>query len=224
MELVSSAENSSLDWKAQYKYIEDIGDGRGYTGRHHRLLLRHRRHARARRGLHQARSRATCWPSTCPRCSRSTAPTRTPAWARPTSRHWHDGRQGHGVPAGAGRRARPRLLQPVGQPGQVGRPARARASSSTTTRSSCTAPATTRDSFGGIRKTAMKKAKTPAQGGNETTYLNAFLDARKAAMKTRRPTPTRAASTPSSASSCNGNLDLNTPLNWKIYGDPYRID
>jgi chitosanase len=31
MELVSSAENSSLDWKAQYEYIEDIGDGRGYT-------------------------------------------------------------------------------------------------------------------------------------------------------------------------------------------------
>ena len=31
MELVSSAENSSLAWKAQYKYIEDIGDGRGYT-------------------------------------------------------------------------------------------------------------------------------------------------------------------------------------------------
>ncbi|MEN8656005.1 chitosanase [Streptomyces sp. 21So2-11] len=32
LQLVSSAENSSLDWKAQYKYIEDIGDGRGYTG------------------------------------------------------------------------------------------------------------------------------------------------------------------------------------------------
>ena len=32
MELVSSAENSSLDWKAQFTYIEDIGDGRGYTG------------------------------------------------------------------------------------------------------------------------------------------------------------------------------------------------
>ena len=31
MQLVSSAENSSLNWKAQYKYIEDIGDGRGYT-------------------------------------------------------------------------------------------------------------------------------------------------------------------------------------------------
>src|SRR5437868_8254152 len=31
MELVSSAENSSLDWRAQYGYIEDIHDGRGYT-------------------------------------------------------------------------------------------------------------------------------------------------------------------------------------------------
>ncbi len=30
-QLVSSAENSSLNWRAQYKYIEDIGDGRGYT-------------------------------------------------------------------------------------------------------------------------------------------------------------------------------------------------
>lgn len=29
--LVSSAENSSLDYDAQYAYIEDIGDGRGYT-------------------------------------------------------------------------------------------------------------------------------------------------------------------------------------------------
>ena len=32
MELVSSAENSSLDWRAQYRYIQDIDDGRGYTG------------------------------------------------------------------------------------------------------------------------------------------------------------------------------------------------
>src|SRR3954470_20670097 len=31
MEIVSSAENSSLNWKAQYGYIEDIKDGRGYT-------------------------------------------------------------------------------------------------------------------------------------------------------------------------------------------------
>jgi chitosanase len=31
MELVSSAENSTLDWGREYGYIEDIGDGNGYT-------------------------------------------------------------------------------------------------------------------------------------------------------------------------------------------------
>lgn len=30
-QLLSSAENSDLDWRAQYSYIQDIGDGRGYT-------------------------------------------------------------------------------------------------------------------------------------------------------------------------------------------------
>lgn len=29
--LVSSAENSDTDYSLQYGYIEDIGDGRGYT-------------------------------------------------------------------------------------------------------------------------------------------------------------------------------------------------
>lgn len=29
--LVSSAENSTLDYSRQYSYIEDIHDGRGYT-------------------------------------------------------------------------------------------------------------------------------------------------------------------------------------------------
>jgi chitosanase len=31
LELVSSAENSTTDWTSAYSYIEDIGDGRGYT-------------------------------------------------------------------------------------------------------------------------------------------------------------------------------------------------
>jgi chitosanase len=51
-------------------------------------------------------------------------------------------------------------------------------------------PGTDPVSFGGIRATAIKKAKPPSQGGDLVTYLNAFLDARKAAMKTDyRPSP-----------------------------------
>lgn len=30
-QIVSAAENADLDWRAQYSYIEDIDDGRGYT-------------------------------------------------------------------------------------------------------------------------------------------------------------------------------------------------
>lgn len=32
LELTSTAENSTLNWRSSFGYIEDIGDGRGYTG------------------------------------------------------------------------------------------------------------------------------------------------------------------------------------------------
>src|SRR5690349_1789003 len=31
-QLVSSAENSTLNWRGEFGYLEDLGDGRGYTG------------------------------------------------------------------------------------------------------------------------------------------------------------------------------------------------
>jgi chitosanase len=79
-------------------------------------------------------------------------------------------------------------------------------------------------SFGGIRKAAMAKAKTPAQGGDETTYLNAFLDARVAAMKTEEAhSDTTRVDTAQRVWLKAGNFDLNTPLNWKVYGDSFSI-
>ena len=79
-------------------------------------------------------------------------------------------------------------------------------------------------SFGGIRKTAMSRAKTPAQGGSEVAYLNAFLDARVAAMKTEEAhSDTSRVDTAQRVFLRNGNLDLNTPLSWKVYGDPFHI-
>ncbi len=79
-------------------------------------------------------------------------------------------------------------------------------------------------SFGGIRSTAMKKAKPPTQGGDETIYLNAFLDARKAAMRTEQGhTDTTRADTMQRVFLRAGNLDLNPPLSFKVYGDAYQI-
>ena len=80
------------------------------------------------------------------------------------------------------------------------------------------------DSFGGIRKAAMKKARTPAQGGNETTYLNAYLDVRKAVMKKEEAhSDTSRVDTEQRVFLNNGNLGLDTPLKWKTYGDSYTI-
>jgi len=79
-------------------------------------------------------------------------------------------------------------------------------------------------SFGGIRATAMTHARTPARGGDETTYLNAFLDARVAAMKTEEAhSDVSRVETAQRVWLKAGNLDLNTPLTWKVYGDSYTI-
>ena len=81
MQLVSSAENSSLDWRAQFDYIEDIGDGRGYTagiigfcsgtGDMLELVEDYTRRSPTTRSRLSSR-----------RCARSTAPTRTRVSAR----------------------------------------------------------------------------------------------------------------------------------------------
>jgi chitosanase len=55
-------------------------------------------------------------------------------------------------------------------------------------------------------------------------YLNAFLDARKAAMKTEEAhSDTSRVDTEQRVFLNNRNFDLNTPLTWKVYGDPYTI-
>jgi chitosanase len=85
-------------------------------------------------------------------------------------------------------------------------------------------PGNSATSFGGIRKAALAKAKPPSQGGNETTYLNAFLDARVAAMKTEAAhSDTSRVDTAQRVFLNNRNFDLNPPLTWKVYGDPYTI-
>jgi chitosanase len=81
-----------------------------------------------------------------------------------------------------------------------------------------------RYSFGGIRKAAMKKAKPPSQGGDDVQYLNAFLDARKAAMLSEQGhQDTSRVDTMQRKFLREGNLRLDLPLEFETYGDHYRI-
>jgi len=76
-----------------------------------------------------------------------------------------------------------------------------------------------------IRTQALKKAKPPAQGGNETTWLNAFLDERVIEMKKEAAhEDTSRVDTAQRVFLRNGNLDLNTPLDFAVYEQPFHIN
>ncbi|WP_432862774.1 chitosanase [Microbispora rosea] len=222
MELVSSAENSSLDWKAQYKYIEDIDDGRGYTAgiigfcsgtgdmldlvelytarRPGNVLAKYLPALRKVNGTDSHRGLDPNFPKDWRAAAAD--PVFGQAQNDERDRVYFDPAVAQATADGL--RA---LGQFVYYDAMV-----------------MHGPGSDPVSFGGIRKTAMKKARTPAQGGDEVAYLNAFLDARKAAMKTEEAhSDTSRVDTAQRVFLKNGDLDLDPPLRWKVYGDSYRI-
>ncbi|MFI7029734.1 chitosanase [Microbispora rosea] len=222
MELVSSAENSSLDWKAQYKYIEDIDDGRGYTagivgfcsGTGDMLDLVELYTAR-RPGNVLAKYLPALRKANGTDSHRGLDPNFPKDWrtaaADPVFRQAQNDERDRVYFDPAVAQAKADGLRALGQfvyyDAMV-----------------MHGPGSDPVSFGGIRKTAMKKARTPAQGGDEVAYLNAFLDARKAAMKTEEAhSDTSRVDTAQRVFLKNGDLDLDPPLRWKVYGDSYQI-
>jgi chitosanase len=222
MQLVSSAENSSLNWKAQYTYLEDIGDGRGYTGGIIGFCS----------GTSDMLQVVSAYTASVPgnvlapylpalRAVNGTAshagldPGFAAAWhtaaADPAFQRAQDAERDTAYFNPAVAQAKADGLRALGQFAYYDAMV-------------MHGPGTDAASFGGIRKAAMAKAKTPAQGGGETAYLNAFLDARKAAMLTEEAhSDTSRVDTAQRVFLDNGNLDLNTPLTWKVYGDSYSI-
>ncbi|WP_409463332.1 chitosanase [Amycolatopsis sp. GA6-003] len=223
MQLVSSAENSSLDWKKQYSYIEDIGDGRGYTagiigfcsGTGDMLeLVRAYTQAVPDNPLakflpalekvngsdsHEGLGSAfeSAW--------KEAAGTEEFQAAQNSERDrvYFDPAVNQGKSDGLGALGQFIYYDAIVMHG----------------------PGTSTDSFGGIRDAALSKAKPPAQGGDETAYLKAFLDARKVVMKKEEAhADTSRVDTEQLVFLNDGNLDLHTPLKWKVYGDPYEIN
>src|SRR3954468_1526886 len=181
MQVVSSAENSSLDWRAQYKYIEDIGDGRGYTAGIIGFCS----------GTGDMLELAEAYTDSVPN---SPLAKYLPALRKVNGTDSHSG-LGSAFESAWKQAAATTEFQNA-QNSERDRvyfnPAVNQGKSDGLSNLGQFAyydaivmhgPGDSSDSFGGIRKAAMKKAKTPAQGGNETTYLKAFFDARKVIMK-----------------------------------------
>lgn len=218
MQIVSSAENSSTLWRAQYAYIEDIHDGRGYTagiigfcsGTGDMLELVQdysknfpsnglAKYLPALRSVNGSSSHVGLDPG-------------FPAdWAKEA-----------GVPAFQAAQDKERddvYFNPSVAQGKadglhaLGQFAYYEA-----------AVVHGFDGMMGVRTRAMNRALTPAQGGDETVYLNAFLDERVVEMK-KEPAHADVSriETAQRVWLRAGNLDLNAPLAWKVYGDPYSI-
>jgi chitosanase len=225
MELVSSAENSSLNWKAQYKYIEDIGDGRGYTAGIIGFCS----------GTGDMLDLVTLYNQREPNNPLSKF---LPALKKVNGTDSHSG-LGSSFTSAWVTAAKDKVFQQA-QNDERDRvyfnPSVSQAKSDGLRALGqfiyydaivMHGPGDDSSSFGGIRKAAMKKAKTPAQGGNETTYLNAFLDVRKKVMQQEEAhAETGRVDTEQRVFLKAGNLDLNPPLKWSVYGadDTYEID
>lgn len=223
MKLVSSAENSSLDWRAQFAYIEDIDDGRGYTagiigfcsGTGDMLELveyytQHKpgnvlaKYLPALRDVNGGDSHAGLDPNFTKDWKKAAADEAfQDAQEHERDRVYFNPAVKQGKADGLGALGQFIYYDAIVMHG----------------------PGDSKDSFGGIRKTALSKAKPPSQGGDQATYLNAFLDARKKAMQTEEAhSDTSRVDTEQRTFLNERNFDLKPPLRWKVYGDPYEIN
>ncbi|GHD88514.1 chitosanase [Streptomyces naganishii] len=222
MQLVSSAENSSLDWKAQYKYIEDIGDGRGYTAgiigfcsgtgdmldlvqlytdrRPGNVLAKYLPALRRVNGSDSHDGLDPDYPRDWRKAAQDTAFQQAQNDER--DRVYFNPAVAQGKSDGLRALGQFAYYDALVMHGDGDDPT----------------------SFRNIRKRALRSAKPPAQGGDEVKYLDAFLDARVWAMKQEEAhSDTSRVDTEQRVFLRKGNLDLRTPLDWKVYGDPYHI-
>ncbi|MFD2685481.1 chitosanase [Streptomyces phyllanthi] len=223
MRLVSSAENSSLAWEEQYDYIEDIGDGRGYTGGvigfcsgtsdmlalvelytvrvADNPLADYLPALRAVNGTDSHEGLGSGFTAAWRKAARTAAFRRAQRDER--DRVYFDPAVALGEKDGLGTLGQFVYYDALVMHG----------------------PGTDSLSFGAIRERALNNAGTPARGGDETAYLHAFLDARVRAMEQEPAhSDTSRVDTAQRVFLEAGNLDLDLPLRWQVYGDGYAID
>lgn len=80
------------------------------------------------------------------------------------------------------------------------------------------------DSFGGICQAAKNNAVTPAEGGNEAEYLLSFLDARSNIMLKEEAHSDLSRIEAQRKFISEGNFDLSLPLSWTMYGDDFKLE
>ncbi|MET0492825.1 MAG: chitosanase, partial [Actinoplanes sp.] len=218
MQIVSAAENSSLDWRAQFSYIEDIGDGRGYTA-----------------GIIGFCS-GTGDMLELVEAYTATKPNNVLAKYLPALRNVNNSDSHAGLDPNFTSDWRTAANDSVFKAAQEAERDRVYFNPSVRDGKSDGVRALGQfayydasvvhgyEGMRSIRSRALAKAKPPAQGGNETTWLNAFLDERVVEMKKEEAhSDVSRIDTAQRVFLRNGNFDLNTPLDFAVYGDQFHI-
>ena len=79
------------------------------------------------------------------------------------------------------------------------------------------------ESFGGIRKAALKNATAPSKGGDEATYLKAFIEARKKIMLLEEAHEDLSRLDAQLKFINEGNFNMSLPMTWTMYGDSFTL-
>lgn len=229
LELVSTAENATKNWKSSYAYIEDIDDGRGYTGGIVGWCS----------GTGDMLDLVEGYTSTTPGnpLQKYLPALRevmdAPSENRPAQSHalldpgftaaWADAANTAGFQA-AQRDVRDK---------QYWTPALVEATRDRLSPlghylyydiSVNHGPGDSPHSFGGIIEGVKSGGhRSPAQGGNETAYLTAIIAARDDALKAGSTYQVDGRSTVGLKLLSEKNLKLTLPLTWSIYGTTYTI-
>ena len=218
LELVSSAENSTLNWRGEFGYLEDLGDGRGYTGGivgfcsgTSDMLALVTEYARRKPGNTLARYLRALRTVDGSDSHAGLDPGFPAAWkaaaADPVFQKTQEDERDRLYFDPAVALARADGLRALGQFAYYD-----------------AAVMHGMDGLRGIRSAALVPATTPKQGGDETVWLGAFLDARVREMKSEQAhSDTSRVDTAQRAFLDRSNLDLFLPLNWRVYGDRYSI-
>ncbi|WP_121746498.1 chitosanase [Streptomyces sp. E2N166] len=221
-QLVSSAENSTTKWRTSYGAIEDLGDGCGYTAGiigfctgTHDLLTLVERYTKSHPGNGLAEYLPALREVDGSDSHEGLDPGFTAAWQAeaelPAFRAAQEEERDRVYFEPAVRLAKLDGLGTLGQfvyfDAMVFH-----------------GPDTDAEGFYGLREQAMRKARTPGQGGAEKTYLKTFLDVRRDAMRAKRPgIDTSRVDTAQRRFLEAGNMELDPPLVWEMYGDTYRL-
>ncbi|MBA5222294.1 chitosanase [Streptomyces jietaisiensis] len=223
---VSSVENSTLDWHTAYGAIEDTGDGHGYTAGiigfctgTDDLLTLVERYTEAHPDNGLARYLPALRAVNGSDSHEGLDPGFTSAWrAEARVKAFREAQEEERDRVYFDPAVRLAKLDGLGALGQL----------VYYDAMVLHGPGLDADGFYGLREKALQRADLPSDGGSRKDYLNAFLDVRRAAIERsgadRPHGDTSRIDTALRTFVDKGYFELRTPLEWRVYGERYRVD